>query len=196
MYPKSLKNLIESFKCFPGIGEKTAERLAFSLLTMDKDQINFLSKSISNINTDIKRCKICNNYSEEDICTICSDKQRDNVLCIVEDSKSLFSFEKLNVFKGKYHVLNGLITSIDAFDPDKIGIKKLIDRIKNEHYEEIVIAVKPCIEGEMTALYIKNILNEQNVKVSRIASGIPMGADMEYIDALTLEQAFDNRKIM
>lgn len=196
MYPNVIKNLIESFKYFPGIGEKTAERLAFSLLSMEKEQIEFLSKAILKVNTDIKRCTVCNNFSEEDLCPICKDLNRKNVLCIVEDPKTVFSFEKLQVFNGKYHIINGLISSIDAFDPDKIGLKKLMDRIEKEHFDEIVIAVKPCIEGEMTSLYIKNILSSSNIKVSRIASGIPMGADMEYIDALTLEQAFDNRKII
>ena len=195
MYPKSINNLIESFKYFPGIGEKTAERLAFSLLNMDKEQIEFLSKSILNVNTKIKRCSICNNFSEEVLCEICADKTRNkDVLCVVEEPKTVFSIEKMGVFHGDYHVLNGLISSIDAFDPDKIRLDKLIERLSNSSYKEVIIAVKPCIEGEMTALYIKNILSGMNIEVTRIASGIPMGADMEYIDALTLEQAFDNRK--
>lgn len=195
MYPKSINNLIESFKYFPGIGEKTAERLAFSLLNMDKEQIEFLSKSILNVNTKINRCSICNNFCEDDLCEICNDKTRNNdVLCVVEEPKTVFSIEKMGVFHGYYHVLNGLISSIDAFDPDKIKLNKLIERLNNSNYKEVIIAVKPCIEGEMTALYIKNILSGMNIEVTRIASGIPMGADMEYIDALTLEQAFDNRK--
>lgn len=195
MYPKSINNLIESFKYFPGIGEKTAERLAFSLLNMNKEQIEFLSKSILNVNTKINRCSICNNFCEDDLCEICNDKTRNNdVLCVVEEPKTVFSIEKMGVFHGYYHVLNGLISSIDAFDPDKIKLNKLIERLNNSNYKEVIIAVKPCIEGEMTALYIKNILSGMNIEVTRIASGIPMGADMEYIDALTLEQAFDNRK--
>ena len=195
MYPKSINNLIESFKYFPGIGEKTAERLAFSLLNMDKEQIEFLSKSILNVNTKINRCSICNNFCEDDLCEICNDKTRNkDVLCVVEEPKTVFSIEKMGVFHGDYHVLNGLISSIDAFDPDKIQLSKLIERLNNSNYKEVIIAVKPCIEGEMTALYIKNILSGMKIEVTRIASGIPMGADMEYIDALTLEQAFDNRK--
>ena len=195
MYPKSINNLIESFKYFPGIGEKTAERLAFSLLNMDSEQVEFLSKSILRVNQNIKRCSVCNNFSEDDLCDICKDKTRNKeVLCIVEEPKTVFSIEKLGVFHGDYHVLNGLISTIDAFDPDKICLHKLIERLNDSSYKEIIIAVKPCIEGEMTALYIKNILQGMNIEVTRIASGIPMGADMEYIDALTLEQAFDNRK--
>ena len=194
MYPKGINNLVESFKYFPGIGEKTAERLAFSLLSMDEEQIEFLKGSIDKIK-NIKRCKICNSFSEDDICDICKDNDREHgILCVVEDPKSIYTIEKLGVFKGKYHVLNGLITSIDAMDPDKIKLSTLIDRIKKENIKEIILAVKPCIEGEMTSLYIKNILSKEDVLVSRIAQGIPIGADIEYIDALTFEQAFDNRK--
>ncbi len=195
MYPKTINNLIESFKYFPGVGEKTAERLAFSLLNMDPTQIEFLSKSVLDVNKKIKRCVKCNNFSEDDLCNICKDDIRNHdILCVVEDPKTVYSIEKLGIFNGEYHVLNGLISTIDAFDPDKIMLNKLIDRLNNYNYKEIVIAVKPCIEGEMTAMYIKSVLADRNIKISRIASGIPMGADMEYVDALTLEQAFDNRK--
>ncbi len=195
MYPKTINNLIESFKYFPGVGEKTAERLAFSLLNMDPTQIEFLSKSVLDVNKKIKRCVKCNNFSEDDLCNICKDDIRNHdILCVVEDPKTVYSIEKLGIFNGEYHVLNGLISTIDAFDPDKIMLNKLIDRLNNYSYKEIVIAVKPCIEGEMTAMYIKSVLADRNIKISRIASGIPMGADMEYVDALTLEQAFDNRK--
>lgn len=195
MYPKTINNLIESFKYFPGVGEKTAERLAFSLLNMDPTQIEFLSKSVFDVNKKIKRCVKCNNFSEDDLCNICKDDIRNHdILCVVEDPKTVYSIEKLGIFNGEYHVLNGLISTIDAFDPDKIMLNKLIDRLNNYNYKEIVIAIKPCIEGEMTAMYIKSVLADRNIKISRIASGIPMGADMEYVDALTLEQAFDNRK--
>ena len=197
MYPKSIRKLIESFKYFPGIGEKTAERLAFSVLSMEKEQVNDLSINIKNIKENIKRCKICNNLCEENICDICKDKTRNSdSLCVVEDPKTLFSIEKLGIYNGYYHVLNGLISSFNGINPDELRLDLLINRINNGKYKEIIIAVKQCIEGEMTALYIKNILNDMNIKVTRIASGIPMGADMEYIDSLTLEKAFDNRKII
>ena len=189
--------LIESFKYFPGIGEKTAERLAFSVLSMEKEQVDDLSKNIKSIKENIKRCKICNNLCEDDICEICKDKTRNGeILCIVEDPKTVFSIEKLGVYMGYYHVLNGLISSFNGINPEELRLDSLIERITKEKYKEIIIAVKQCIEGEMTALYIKNILNDMDVKVTRIASGIPMGADMEYIDSLTLEKAFDNRKII
>lgn len=195
MYPKSIKNLIESFKYFSGIGEKTAERLAFSVLSLEQEQVDNLSENIKNAKKNIKRCKICNNLSENDVCEICTDQGRNgDLLCVVEDPKTVFSIEKLGTFNGYYHVLNGLISSLNGIDPAELRLDKLIERIQNGAYKEVIIAVKQCIEGEMTALYINNILSGMNIKVTRIASGIPMGADMEYIDSLTLEKAFDNRK--
>ena len=195
MYPKSIKNLIESFKYFPGIGEKTAERLAFSVLNMEDDEIKMISDSLLSIKKNLKRCSICNNLSESDICSICDDKLRDsNTLCVVEDPKTIFLIEKTGLYHGYYHVLSGLISSFDGISPEKLNLHKLIERIENNNFKEVIIAVKPCIEGEMTALYINNILSGMNVSVTRLASGIPMGADMDYVDALTLERAFDNRK--
>jgi len=195
MYPKSIKNLIESFKYFPGIGEKTAERLAFSVLNMEDDEIKMISDSLLSIKKNLKRCSICNNLCESDICSICDDKLRDsNTLCVVEDPKTIFLIEKTGLYHGYYHVLSGLISSFDGISPEKLNIHKLIERIENNSFKEVIIAVKPCIEGEMTALYINNILSGMNVSVTRLASGIPMGADMDYVDALTLERAFENRK--
>ena len=156
-----------------------------------------LSDNIRNVKDNIKRCSVCNNLCEGDVCSICKDLNRDSsYLCVVEDPKTVFSIEKMGVYNGYYHVLNGLISSFNGINPDEIKLNLLIDRIEKNKYKEIIIAVKQCIEGEMTALYIKNILSDMNVKVTRIASGIPMGADMEYIDSLTLEKAFDNRKII
>lgn len=195
MYPKSINNLIEAFKYFPGVGEKTAERMAFHVLGMDNIQTDFLADSIKNVKTKIKRCAICNNISENDICYICDDKLRNtDSLCVVEDPKAVISIEKLGVFNGHYHVLNGLISTLDGINPEDIRLDKLIKRINENNYKEVIIAVKPCLEGEMTALYINNVLSGFDIIISRLASGIPMGADMEYIDAITLEKAFDNRK--
>ena len=197
MYPKSIKNLIECFKYFSGIGEKTAERLAFSVLSMENEQVQSLSESIINAKKNIKRCKLCNNLCEGEKCDICNDVTRNNdVLCIVEDPKTVFAIERLGTYRGFYHVLNGLISSFNGINPDELRLDLLIDRINKEHFKEVIIAVKQSIEGEMTALYIKNVLTDVDVKVSRIASGIPMGADMEYVDSLTLEKAFDNRTII
>ena len=194
MYPRSIQNLIESFKTFAGIGEKTAERLAFSVLSMEKEQVENLSDNLIMAKQNIKRCKKCNNLTENEICDICNDKARKHdTLCVVEEPKTVFSIEKLGTYHGDYHVLNGLIASFNNINPEELRIDTLINRIQNSQYKEVIVAVKQCIEGEITALYIKNILSDMNIKVTRIASGIPMGADIEYIDSITLEKAFDNR---
>lgn len=195
MYPKSISNLIEAFKYFPGVGEKTAERMAFHVLNMEQVQTDFLADSILNVKTKIKRCEICNNISENDTCYICQDALRNSdYLCIVEDPKAVIAIEKLGIYNGYYHVLNGLISTLDGMNPEDIRLDKLMKRLQNSQFKEVIIAVKPCLEGEMTALYINNVLSNMGLVVSRLASGIPMGADMEYIDAITLEKAFDNRK--
>jgi recombination protein RecR len=195
MYPDSLKNLIESFKLLPGIGEKTAERLAFYLINTEEEKTDFFANSIKEAKSNIRRCSICNCITDKEICDICSNENRNKeILCVVEDPKSIFLFEKVGTFNGKYHVIDGLISPLDGIDPDDIGIEKLIKRVKEEKFKEIVIAVKQSIEGETTALYIKKILEGMNVKVTRIASGVPLGTDIEYIDSMTLERALQDRK--
>lgn len=197
MYPDSIKNLIESFKFLPGIGEKTAERLAFSILDLEDEQTDFFSKSIIDTKNKIHKCSNCNNLTEDDLCYICSDKLRNQeVLCVVEDSKYVFLFEKLGMFHGKYHVLDGLISPLDGVNPEDIGLSKLLDRIHKEKFHEIIFAFKPSIEGETTSLYIKKILDGLDIRITRLASGVPIGADMEYVDSLTLERALSDRKVI
>ena len=194
MYPESIKKVVESFKLLPGIGEKTAERLAFSILDIDEDNLKLFSDSILNLKNNIKRCSICNVLTDHEICDICENKLRNRkTLCIVDDSKSVFLFEKMGIYDGVYHVLDGLISPIDGITPDDIGLEKLVKRIKKEKFNEIVIAVTPSIEGETTALYIKKILEDMDIVISKIANGIPMGADMEYLDVMTLERALKDR---
>lgn len=195
MYPDSIKNLIESFKYFPGIGEKTAERLAFSVLDLDTEQVELFADSLKDVKEKIHQCKKCNALTENELCFVCSDFTRDTkTLCVVEDTKNVFLFEKLGMFHGYYHVLNGLISPLDGINPEDIGIDKLLDRIRKEKFEEVIFAFKPNIEGETTALYIKKVLSGMNVVVTRLASGVPIGADMEYVDSLTLERALKDRK--
>ena len=195
MYPNSFKNLIESFKLLPGIGEKTAERLAFFLINEEDEKVDFFSNSIKEAKEKIRKCNICNSITDKDICDICTNEKRNrDILCVVEDPRSIFLFEKVGTFSGKYHVLNGLISPLDGIDPDDIGIEKLVKRVHNENYKEVIIAVKQSVEGETTALYIKKILEGMNVKVTRIASGVPIGTDIEYIDSMTLERALQDRK--
>ena len=195
MYPNSIKNLIESFKFLPGIGEKTAERLTFAVLELEEEQAECFSESIINLKKNIHKCKVCNTLTENELCFICENKLRNNdVLCVVEDTKSVFLFEKLGMFDGYYHVLNGLISPLDGVNPEDIGLDKLIERITNEKFKEIILAFKPSIEGETTALYIKKILSDMDIVVSKLASGLPIGAEMEYVDSLTLERALLDRK--
>lgn len=195
MYPKLISELIESLQIFPGVGRKTAERLAFSVLEMDSSNVETLAKSLIEARNNIKKCKYCNSYSDQEICYICADKGRNNdLLCVVDDPKALFLFEKLGSFKGKYFVLNSLISPLDGIGPDDIGIDNLIRLIKENKAKEVILAFKQSVEGEATALYLKTLLSNMPVKITRIASGVPLGADIEYIDVLTLERAIEDRR--
>ena len=195
MIPDSLLKLIESFKCLPGIGEKTAERLAFSIFDMEEEQVNLFSDSLKDVIGKVHKCSKCNSLTEDDICSICKDKARSNEsLFVVDDVKNVFLFEKLGMFHGKYHVIDGLINPLEGINPEDIGLDKLIKRIKEDKYKEIIFALKPSIEGETTSLYIKKILDGLDIKITKLASGVPIGADMEYIDSLTLERALTDRK--
>lgn len=195
MYPSSLELLIECLRYLPGIGEKTAERLAFAIMDMDEERVELFSDSLKNVCSNIHRCPVCNGLTDLEICKICSDKSRDHeLLCVVEDPKSVFLFEKLGLYKGRYHVLKGLISPLDGINPEDIELEKLVERVKTESYQEMILAFKPSIEGETTSLYIKRILGDLDISITKIASGIPIGADMEYIDAMTLERALMDRK--
>lgn len=193
-YPKTIKDLIECFKKLPGIGEKTAERLALSTLEIDSEVLDLFSETLKNVQTKIKRCNKCNNLSEEDLCEICKMANRDvNTICVVEDVKNVMIFEKVGTYRGLYHVLDGLISPLDGINPSDINISSLIERIKKEDIKEIILALKPSIEGETTSLYISKLLEKEDVKITKIAHGIPIGVDMEYIDTLTLEMALEDR---
>ena len=194
-YPSSILRLIESFKKLPGVGEKSAERYAFSILELDKEDADEFSNALKDVKSKIKTCPICNHITEDDKCFICSDDSRDKkTICVVEDTKNVISFEKLAVYNGLYFVLDGLISPLDGIGPEDINIDKLIDRIKKEKIKEVILAIKPSIEGETTLLYIQKLLEGMDVLVTRIAHGIPLGADIEYIDSLTLEMALQDRK--
>lgn len=196
MFPECINELIECFKKFPGVGQKSAERMVFSLLNnFDDDDIDIFSKSISDVKSKIKNCDICNCITDHDLCFVCEDKSRNSsILVVVENSKDVFLLEKIGNFSGYYHVLGGLISPFDDIGPDDIDLKGLFDRVKKDNVKEIIFVTKSGIEADTTVMYIKRCLEDSDVIISKIANGIPVGADMDYIDSLTLESALKNRK--
>ena len=196
MYPDILVKTIEYFKKFNGIGEKTAERLSLSVLEMSSEDVDNFSKSIIELKEKIVRCKVCGHITDNEVCSICANKFRnDNLICVVEDYKSVFMFEKTGNYDGKFHVLNGVISPIDGITPDELNISTLLDRIsKMDGEKEVIIALKPSIEGEATTLYLKKVLEKYNVKITRLSYGIPMGVEIDYLDSITLDRALKDRK--
>ena len=195
MMPSSLNNLIECFKMLPGIGERSAERLSYAILALDDASVELFSKSLKEVKNKIIRCSICNHLSEGEYCPICTDEGRDkHIICVVENPKNVILFEKIGTYNGLYHVLNGLISPLNGINPENINLENLMKRINDNDIKEIILALSPSIEGETTSLYIKKILEDTNITVSRIAQGIPIGVDMDYIDTMTLEMAFNERK--
>ena len=194
MYPNCVRNLIDSLKNLPGIGEKSAERLAFSILNFENEKIDTFANALFEIK-NIKRCPICNNITDMDKCYICNDENRDNqTIFVVEKAKEIVLFEKMGNYKGVYHVLDGLISPLEGINPEDINLEKLVNRVKENNVKEVIVVLKPSIEGETTTQYIKKILSKYDVRVSKIPIGIPMGTDIEYIDSMTLEMAFEDRK--
>lgn len=197
MYPKVLEELISCFKKYPTIGEKSAERLALATLDLSEDELNNFSNTLIKAKNVLKPCKICCNLTDNEVCDICNDETRDkNLICVVEDYKSLISFEKAGNYKGVYHVLNGLISPIDNISPQDINISSLVKRIEKLDKPEIIIALRSSIEGQTTTLYIKQIFENKGVTISRLSYGIPMGAEIDYLDVLTLDKALSDRKII
>ena len=198
IYPESLNKLVANLKKLPGVGEKSAERMALSILNMETDTIDDLSNAIISAKNNIKRCSVCGSLTENEICNVCDNASKgirnSNLICILEDPRSVFAFEKAGKFNGTYHVLNGLISPIDGIGPDDINISSLIKRIENLENPEIVIALKSTIEGEATTMYLKKIFEGKNVTISRLSYGIPMGVEIDYLDELTLLNALNDRK--
>lgn len=196
MFPKCIEDLIECFKRFPGIGQKSAERMAFSVLAdFDSEDIESFSRSLEAVKSEIRNCSVCNCITDSDKCFVCSDRSRNSeLLIVVENSKDVFLLEKIGDFDGYYHVLGGLISPFDDIGPEDINLDSLFTRVDADNIREIIFVTKSGIEADTTVLYIKKKLEGKDVIISRIANGIPVGADMDYIDALTLESAFRNRK--
>lgn len=195
IYPDSLQKLITYLKKLPGIGEKSAERMALAILDLSSEDINNFAKSIEASKEKLKTCKQCGHITENEICTICSDETREkNLICVIEDYKSVFSFEKVGNYKGVYHVLNGLISPMDGIGPEDINISSLVHRVEECENPELILALKSSIEGETTTLYIKKIFEKKNVTISRLSYGIPIGAEIDYLDIITLDKALEDRK--
>lgn len=192
-----IEELIRLFSRIPGIGPKSAERITFYLLQSNKEYVNDLSDAIRYVKEKIRNCIVCGNYTETNICEICTDDKRDHKkICVVEEPKDLLVIEKLKIYKGLYHILFGVISPIHGVGPDDLNIKNLINRINNsiEEINEIIIATNPTSEGDTTAFYISKLIKDKNIKMTRIAYGIPVGANLDYTDLVTLTRSFMDRK--
>lgn len=194
-YALPIANLIEQLSQLPGIGRKTAQRLAFYILEMEDIDVEKLSKSITNAKDKIRFCTICCNLTDEDPCHICRDDNRDkSIICVVEGAKDIIAMERSKEYKGQYHVLHGVISPMDNMGPKDIKVKELLDRLSDGVVEEIILATNPTVEGEATALYISKLIKPLDIKVTRIAHGIPVGGDLEYFDEVTISKAMENRR--
>ncbi len=195
IYPQSLRKLINYYKKLPGIGEKNAERLALATLNFKDEDVDGFADTLKFLKKNIKKCSICGHLSEGDICSICSDEKRNkNLICVIEDYKSVFSFEKVGNYNGVYHVLNGLISPSENIGPENINLSSLVKRVDELENPELILALKSTVEGETTTLYIKKIFEKKKVMISRLSYGIPMGAEIDYLDIITLDKALEDRK--
>ncbi len=195
IYPERLERVIEFYKKLPGIGEKSAERLALATLEINEDEVHAFANSIQDARKHLHPCTVCGHLTDQDVCSICSDDSRDkNLICVIEDYKSVFSFEKVGNYHGVYHVLNGLISPMENIGAEDINLPSLVKRIEHLEHPEIILALKSSIEGETTTLYIKKIFEGKNVVISRLSYGLPMGAEIDYIDTVTLDRALSDRK--
>lgn len=194
-YIDPLEVLIEQFRKLPGVGKKSATRMAFGIVDMTKEESEQFINSLTEAKSRIKICKVCGNLSEDELCPICSDPRRDStVICVVEDAKALLAMERVRDYRGTYHILGGTISPINGKGPDDLNIASLLSRVNNSDVKEVIVATNPTIDGETTALYISNLLKPYGIKTTRIAYGIPVGADLDYADEMTLLRAIDGRK--
>lgn len=195
MATKSLEILIDEFNRLPGIGRKSATRLAFYVLEMSEAEIERFSKALKDAKENVKKCRICGNFSEEDVCEICSDLFREkDIICVVEDGRDIIPLEKTKRFKGSYHVLGGKIDPLNGITPDKLNLKSLLERVANDDIKEIIIALNPDLEGETTSIYLTKLLKPFEIKITKIASGIPMGGNLEFADVATITKALEGRQ--
>ena len=195
IYPKSIASLIEHFQKFPSVGPKSAQRMAFYLLRMPKSEVEKFAQSMLDAKENTKTCEICFNLSSTSPCEICTSPQRDkSTICVVAETKDLIAIEKTNEYKGLYHVLQGLISPMDGLGADDIRIIELLNRLTDEIVKEVILALSPSVEGEATSLYLNKLIKPFGIKISRIAFGLPVGADLEYADEITIAKAIEGRR--
>jgi recombination protein RecR len=190
----SIEKLIEEFSKFPGIGKKTAQRMAFFVLKQRKEEAEALAQSILEVKSKVGYCSICFNITEDDPCFICKAEKRDkSAICVVEEANDVVALEKTNQYKGLYHVLGGVLSPLDGIGPDDLKVKELLSRLKSKQVKEVILATNPSAEGEATAIYLSKLIKPLGVKVTRIARGLPAGGDLEYADQTTLANALEGR---
>ena len=195
MYEGAIQDLIDALGRLPGIGPKSAQRIAFHILQSEAEIAAALVDSIRTVKERVKFCTTCGNVSEEDECRICRDPRRENSsICVVEESKDVIAIERTREFRGKYHVLGGAISPIDGIGPEQLRIRELMSRLSDPDIKEVILATDPNLEGEATATYLARIIKPLDIKVSRLASGLPVGGDLEYADEVTLGRAFEGRR--
>ena len=195
VYAAPVARLIEEFEKLPGIGHKTAQRLAFHVLSMPIEKVERLATSISDAKLKTRYCSVCGNLTDSEVCSLCSSNTRDDsVICVVEDARDVAAMERIKEFKGLYHVLHGAISPMEGIGPEDIKIKELLLRIQGKEIKEVILATNPNIEGEATAMYISKLLKPLGIKATRIAHGIPVGGDLEYADEVTLAKALEGRR--
>ncbi len=193
--PRPVRKLIESFEKLPGIGPKTAQRLTFYLLHVPQEQLNEFSESLADLKRKTVLCSICFNVAEKDPCSICTNRNRDkSTICVVEQPLDILALEKTDEYKGVYHVLHGAISPLDNIGPDELRIHELLPRLKDGEVEEVILATNPNMEGEATAMYIAKLIKPLKIKTTRLAHGLPVGADLEYADEITLSRAIEGRR--
>lgn len=195
IYPTCLSNLINCYKKLPGVGEKSAERYSLSVLGMSDEDVNNFAAALIESKNNLHQCPVCGHITDSEMCSICSDEGRNkNIICVLEDYKSVFAFEKAGNYDGVYHVLNGLISPIDDINPEDINIASLLQRVEKLKNPEVIIALKSTVEGDTTTLYLQKKLEKMNVSISRLSYGIPMGAEIDFLDEITLDRALNDRK--
>lgn len=196
MQIESMDRLINAFSHLPSVGKKTAERYAYFLLTMKDEEVRDFADAMVIAKENIHYCKVCANFTDKEVCDICSKVNKEPIVCVVKEPKDVIALEKVRDFNGTYHVLHGVINPLEGKGPNDINIKSLLARISNEGIKEVIVATNPDVEGEATAIYIANLLKPLGVKVSRIAQGVSMGSELEYTDAVTLSKAISSRREM